>query len=207
MTDVWPVVHTERQALADDLEQLTRYQWATPSLCAGWDIHDVLAHLVETAKSTPLRFIRDLAASGFDFDKANANGVAAERRPDPAATLAAFRAVLLRTSSPPAPRDTRLVEVFVHGEDIRRPLGITRDYPSPSVARAIRFHAGSSPAMGGGKARAAGVTLTATDTDFTLGNGPAVEGPAISLLLAVSGRSCALADLSGPGVPIFAERS
>lgn len=49
-TDVWPTVHAERQALADDLEHVAPDRWATPSLCAGWGVHDVLAHLVETAR-------------------------------------------------------------------------------------------------------------------------------------------------------------
>ncbi len=199
MTDIWPTVHAERQALADDLEHLTPEQWATQSLCAEWDIHDVLAHLVATAKITPWRFFTHFAAAGFDFDKSNANEVAAERAADPIETLAEFRAVQLRRSSPPAPKDTRLVEAFVHGEDIRRPLGISRDYPQAHVTRAIGLQARTSEAMGGGKTLVAGLTVTATDTDFTLGTGPAVEGPAISLLLAVSGRKSALADLTGRG--------
>ena len=206
-TDVWPTVHAERQALADDLEHAAPHRWATPSLCAGWDVHDVLAHLVESAKATPLRFLVRFAAAGFDFDEANAAGVAADRAADPATTLGAFRAVRLRTSSPLAPRDTRLVEAFVHGEDIRRPLAIARDYPRAHVARAIRFRARSSAAMGGGKARVAGVTLVATDANFTLGARPTVEGPAISLLLVASGRRSALADLSGPGVRVIAGRA
>ena len=44
------------------------------------------------------------------------------------------------------------------------------------------------------------VRLTAADTDVSLGQGPEVRGPALSLLLAVSGRRAALADLDGPGV-------
>jgi hypothetical protein len=47
--DVWPIVHAERKSLADDLATLSPDQWATPSLCDGWDIHDVLVHLVATA--------------------------------------------------------------------------------------------------------------------------------------------------------------
>nr|WP_211351752.1 maleylpyruvate isomerase family mycothiol-dependent enzyme [Haloactinospora alba] len=178
----------------------------TRSLCSEWDVHDVLAHLVSSAKDTPLRFLARFAAAGFDFDRFTARGVAAERAADPAETLAEFRAVQSRTSSPPAPKDTRLVEAFVHGEDIRRPLAITREHPRTHVTRAIAFQARTSVAMGGGEARAAGVSLTATDTDCTLGTGPAVEGPAISLLLAVSGREVALDDLSGPGVRVIADR-
>jgi uncharacterized protein (TIGR03083 family) len=53
--DIWPVVHAERRALAADLADLTPEQWETPSLCAGWSVHDVLAHMVATAKETRRR--------------------------------------------------------------------------------------------------------------------------------------------------------
>ncbi len=48
------MVHTERAALIDDLAGLTEDQWASPSLCAGWTVHDVAAHLVGNAKTTRL---------------------------------------------------------------------------------------------------------------------------------------------------------
>ena len=202
----WSVVHAERRALADDLGELPAGCWSTPSLCAGWDVHDVLAHLVATARTTPLRFLAGMVAARFDFDAANAAEVRDERRADPADTLAAFRAVASRTSAPPAPRDTRLVEAFVHGEDIRRPLGIPHDPPRAAVARALRFQVRSSDALGGGRSRVAGVTLLATDTGVRLGEGPVAEGPVTSLLLVASGRRAALADLSGPGAAVLAGR-
>lgn len=200
MTDsIWPVIHHEREALADDLADLTPEQWATPSLCSAWSVHQVLAHLLSAAKMTPPRFFTRFAAAGFNFDAFAANQVAVEGAGGPAATLAAFRAAQSRSSAPPGPKDTWLGEAFVHGEDIRRPLGIKHGYPLPFVTRAIALYARSN-AIIGGKTRVAGVTLTATDTDFSVGNGPAVEGPAISLMLAASGRKSALDDLSGPGV-------
>ncbi len=48
------------------------------------------------------------------------------------------------------------------------------------------------------------VGLTATDDDVSIGDGPEVRGPVLSLLLAVSGRRVALADLDGPGVDAVA---
>jgi uncharacterized protein (TIGR03083 family) len=124
--EVWSFVHTERQALIDDLESLTPEQWAQPSLCPGWDVHDVLAHLVDTAKTTRLGFVRGLIAAKFDFDTDNARGIERERGATPAATLAEFRRVRDETKTPPAALATRLVEAIVHGEDIRRPLGLRR---------------------------------------------------------------------------------
>jgi uncharacterized protein (TIGR03083 family) len=129
-----------------------------------------------------------------------------ERAENPAETLAAFRAVIDRTSTPPAPLESRLVEAFVHGEDIRRPVGLRREYPVAEVVRAITLQARTDAAFGGGKARVAGVELRATDADFTLGAGPVLEGPAISLLLAVCGRRDAFAELSGPGLSLLTAR-
>ncbi|MUN63468.1 maleylpyruvate isomerase family mycothiol-dependent enzyme [Kocuria sediminis] len=199
MTEIWPVVHAERQALARDLEHLPGPQWATPSLCPGWDVHDVLAHLVDDASTTRPGFLCRLAAAGLDFDRCNARGIARQRRADPRATLAAFRAVSDRTTSAPAAPATRLVEAFVHGEDIRRPLGIRRDYPPASVAEALRHQLRTSVRFGGGKERAHGVRLVATDAGLEAGTGPDVRGTAVALLLAVSGRAVEQGELTGPG--------
>ena len=204
---IWPVVHRERLALANDLEGLAPAHWETPSLCPGWSVHDVLAHLVDTAKATRLGFIRRMFAAGFDFDKDNAVGLAGERCADPALTLAAFRQALTRTSTPPAALPTRLVEAFVHGEDIRRPLGINPNYPAKHVAAALEYQVRTSTKMGGGKELAAGFMLVATDTRFEHGSGDMVRGPVLSLLLAVSGRPVGAGELSGPGAEAFAEHA
>ena len=207
MTDsIWPTIHAERKALANDLADLTTEQWATQSLCSEWNVHEVLAHQVSAAKMTPPKFFAKLAAARFNFNKYSAKQVATESAGGPAATLAAFRAVEPRETAPPGSKDTWLGEAFVHGEDIRRPLGITRSYPLPQVTRAIALYARSNVIIHG-KTRVAGLTLKATDTDFSVGSGPLVQGPAISLLLAASGRKSALDDLSGPGVETLRQRS
>ncbi|GAA4088973.1 maleylpyruvate isomerase family mycothiol-dependent enzyme [Nonomuraea soli] len=200
MNAIWDVVHTERAALISDLAQLPAERWATPSLCPGWDVHDVLAHLVDDAKTTWPGFMLRLAAARFDFDRYNGDGLARERRADPRATLAAFEAVSRRTTSAPAPKATRLVEAFVHGEDIRRPLGLGRAYPAEHVAAALRHQLATGVGMGGGKERAAGLRLIATDTSLDHGEGQEVRGTALALLLAVSGRPVAADELTGPGL-------
>ncbi|HET9420437.1 MAG TPA: maleylpyruvate isomerase family mycothiol-dependent enzyme [Nocardioides sp.] len=204
--DIWAAVHAERGALAADLAELSPDQWSTPSLCEGWDVHDVLAHQLETARETRLRFFRRFAAAGFDFDRYNQRGVRAERRADPAETLAAFVAVGASTATPPAPLASRLVEVFVHGEDIRRPLGLAGDYPLEGVALAIRHQSGVSAGMGGAKQLVKGLRIRATDTDLDLGDGPVVEGAAISLLLVLCGRAVAIDEVGGAGADTLTGR-
>jgi uncharacterized protein (TIGR03083 family) len=204
-TSVWPTIHEERAALADDLTGLTQEQWALPTMCSEWNVHEVLAHQLSAAKMTPPKFFVNFAGAGFNFNKFAAKQVSIESEGGPEATLAAFRAAQGRTSAPPGPKDTWLGEAFVHGEDIRRPLGIVHEYPLPAVSRGLGFYAGSDVIIGG-KTRIAGLTLRATDTDFSVGTGPAVEGPAMSLLLAASGRKAALDELSGPGVETLRSR-
>ena len=199
MTDVWEIVHKERMALIQDLEGVPTSKWTTPSLCPGWDVHDVLAHLVADAKTTKLGFIRDMLKARFNFDRANEMGITAEKRKDPTHTLAALTAVKDRTTSAPAPLVTRLVEVIVHGEDIRRPLGLKHQYPVDAVILALKYQLKTGVGMGGGKERANGLRLVATDTDFVHGEGAEVRGSTLSLLLAVSGRPFAAEELAGEG--------
>ncbi|MFI8292136.1 maleylpyruvate isomerase family mycothiol-dependent enzyme [Streptomyces sp. NPDC085614] len=194
------MVHAERAALIEDLARLDDDRWREPSLCEGWTVHDVVAHLVDTALTTRIGFVVGLARARFDFDRQNAVGVERARGADPQETLRRLRRVATRTSTPPAPLDSRLVEEVVHGEDIRRPLGLTRPYPTQAVVRALLLQTRTPASFGGAKELLNRVRLTATDADLAIGTGPEATGPALSLLLAVSGRRVALDDLSGPGV-------
>ncbi len=199
MTDVWSLVHAERDALIADLERVPDAAWETPSGCAGWSVHDVAAHLVDTALTTRIGFVAGLVRARFDFDRQNDRGVQRHRGATPRETLERLRAVARRTSTPPAPLDSRLVEEIVHGEDIRRPLGIRRAYPQEAVERGIHLQARTPRSFGGGKELLAQARLTATDSDVALGEGADVSGPSLSLLLVLTGRSAALDDLEGPG--------
>jgi uncharacterized protein (TIGR03083 family) len=198
--DVWPMVHAERAALITDLEHLPTEQWDRPSLCSGWTVHDVAAHLVDTARTTRIRFLLGLIRARFDFDLQNARGMERARGATPAETLERLRQVATLTSTPPAPLDSRLVEEVVHGEDIRRPLGLTRGYPEEVLVRALRLQTSTRVSFGGAKERVAGKRLVATDADVRIGDGPEVTGPALSLLLVSAGRLVALHELEGPGL-------
>lgn len=204
MTSNWDIVHCERRLLAEDLAALTGEQWAAPSLCKGWDVHDVVAHLTGSATTTRSSFWISLARSGFSFDRANAHEVATERAATPAEALRRYRSTIISTSTPPGPFVTRLIEIVVHGEDIRRPLGITRQAPTPELEEAVRYFAQDQ--LSGGKKRLAGLELTATDEGFTMGSGESVRGPALELLLAASGRPEGLRGLQGAGVALLADR-
>lgn len=207
MHPTWSLVHAERAALVDDLQIVPPEQWELPSWCAGWSVHDVVAHLVDNARATTLRLAIAMVRARFDFDRQNDQGVARERGHDPAETLERLRAVVARTDTPPVPLASRLVEEVVHGEDVRRPLGVRHTYAPDAVRDALTYQARTSVSMGGGRQHAQGLRLVATDTDLVVGDdGEIVEGTALDLLLTVSGRVQAVDALDGPGADVLRTR-
>jgi len=205
MTDPWTLIHAERRALADDLSSLDEEQWARPSLCAGWTVRDVLAHMTATAKITPAKFFPALIGSGFKFNAMTDRLRSNELGSSGAQTLDNFRSVLDATTHPPGPTMAMVGEAVVHSADIRRPLGISRTYPSEAMTSAADFYKGSNLLIGA-KKRIDGLTLRASDVDWSTGSGPEVSGPMISLVLAMCGRKAPLDDLSGDGVAALGNR-
>jgi uncharacterized protein (TIGR03083 family) len=201
----WPLIHAEREALAEDLSSLDDAQWQTPSLCEGWSVRDVLGHMTATARMTPARFFTGLASAGFRFNAMTARDISRETARTPSEQLAEFRVLIPATTAPPGPVEAMLGEAIVHSEDIRRPLGITRDYPQEAVIRVADFFKGSNLLIGS-KRRIAGVELRASDAQWSTGSGPEVSGPALSLVLAMTGRAAALDDLSGDGLATLRSR-
>jgi len=203
--DLWGTIAKEREALATDLTPLTDEQWKTPSLCEGWSVEDVLGHLTASASMTPPAFVGALIKHGFNFTKM-ANAHILERTSGgPAATLAGFRAVTTSKKHPPGPNPTWLGEMVVHGEDIRRPLGIDHAYDEAALREVADFYKGSNLIIGA-KKRIAGLQVKSTDVDWSTGTGPLVEGALKSLVMAMTGRKAAYDDLSGDGVATLRAR-
>lgn len=203
--DIWPLIHAERAALADDVAALDEAQWSAASLCADWTVQDTLAHMTATAKINGLAFFPKIIGAGFSLAKMQKKDLDVEKGSSPAETLSRFAAVVDSRKHPPGPLDTWLGEAVIHAEDIRRPLGIARAYPTAVTVRVADFYKGSNLVVGA-KKRIAGVQLRATDAEWTHGHGPEVSGPILSLVLAMTGRRTALDDLSGEGVTALATR-
>ena len=203
--DTWQRIHTERAALADTLEQLGPDQWGAPSWCSGWAVHVVAGHVLAAAEQTFPNFYKELTLAGFRFD------VFAGRAADRLGALAPeelvrrLRARTTTTNHPPAPVIVMLGEVVVHGQDIRRPLGLAHDVPE-ATAVAVADNYVRTNLLLGSKRRSAGLRLQATDADWSHGDGPTVTGPLLSLVAAASGRTPALDDLAGEGLTTLAGR-
>ncbi len=188
-----------------DLEPSSPQQWATQSLCSDWSVQDVLAHMTATAKMTPPRFFGQFIGSGFRFNTVQAKGVAAERGGSGSDALARFKQELNATTHPPGPVDAMVGELVVHCEDIRRPLGIRHTYSDEALTTTANFYRKSNLLIGA-KRRAEGLTLRATDVDWSAGTGPEITGPLASIILAITGRRAGLADLSGDGLATLTAR-
>lgn len=202
---MWQIVATERAALAADLAGLGDEAWATDSLCAGWSVRDVLAHMTATARMTPTTFLAKLSASRFDFHRMVNHCRLRDLGSSPRATLDLFRETVDLTTGPPLPRAALLGETLIHAEDIRRPLGIHHDYHLDALREVLDFTAGTNLIMGT-KERIEGIHLRATDTDYSHGSGELAAGPLIALVLAATGRAAGCDDLTGPGVPVLRGR-
>ena len=124
--EVFEAVAAERLALADMLEGLTPEQLATPSLCAGWSVQNIGAHLTFLwTVPFPSMMWRVIAARG-SFPKA-VDGLTKEwGRTSIAEIVAGLRAHAHHRKHPPGLPPAPLTDVIVHGEDARIPLGIVR---------------------------------------------------------------------------------
>ena len=204
--DTWQMIKEERASLVDALAALPDDSWNATSLCTGWTVRDVVGHMIATANMTPPKFFAELVGSGFDFQKLTRKDIQryTAGKSDPELVDALCSRIEARTA-PPGPAASWLGETIVHGEDIFRALGGYREHRGEHVVAVADFYKGSNLLLGA-KNRINGVTLRATDTDWRHGSGPEVRGPAIALVLAMTGRKAALDDLGGDGIAVLRER-
>ncbi|SDK49104.1 maleylpyruvate isomerase family mycothiol-dependent enzyme [Streptomyces indicus] len=206
--DVWPLIHAERAALAEDLAGLDAGRWETESLCAGLSVREVLAHLTAAARLNPVTWFAGVVRCRFDFDRQVAMQLERQLGADAAETLARFRAAVPSRRKPPLPPLALLGETVVHGEDIRRPLGIRRAYPAGTLTAVAGYYAGTDLVVVA-KGRIGGLRLVADDGPFTAGpeSGKPVTGGTLALVMAMTGRADYCAELRGEGVELLRERA
>jgi uncharacterized protein (TIGR03083 family) len=205
-TDViWKHIHSERALMAETLAGLPSDAWAKPSLCTGWTIQETAGHILAAAEQTPGNFYKELISARFKFDVFTDRAARRLGALGPAALIERLRARTTTTNHPPAPVMAMLGEIVVHGEDIRRPLGIAHRAPEEALV-AVADSYKKSNLLIGSKKRIAGLRLRASDADWKTGDGPEVTGPLASLILSMTGRKDALRDLSGDGLATFSSR-
>lgn len=206
------LTRTHREGFIDTLESLGPDVWAAPSLCAGWRVVDVAAHLawapVLGAGAGAVAMVRHrfsmnrmIARSAVDWSSRGREAILDQLRDN------------ARTGARPVgmPPVAALADAVVHGLDVRRPLGLPGQVPPTSLAPLAGFTLGTPWPMnavvgGSARRRVAGVRLVATDVAWSHGDGPEVRGSAEALLLLLYGRRPEPGELTGPGADTLAAR-
>jgi uncharacterized protein (TIGR03083 family) len=189
--DVWIDVQEERESLLVLLEALTPLEWNAQSLCAEWQIRDVVGHMV----SSGFRINRFIATD------ARRKGCLADSE-----LVDAFRtAVPTRTHLPGLSSMSMLEDIVVHSLDIRRPL--LRDHAVPEGRMVLVVADLWASRFFVGHKLFADLRVTATDADWSAGEGAAVTGPIEGLVLAMSGRLAGLEELQGEGMDALHRRA
>lgn len=193
----------ERADLAEFLATLTPQEWEAPSLCADWTVKDVVAHMISYEELGTLGLLKRFAKGWV----VRANQVGVDEFTDfSAPQLLDFLRAHLQPRGLTAGFGgmIALVDGTIHHQDIRRALGRPRTVPADRLEQVLALVPGN-PRLGAGR-RIRGLRLRATDVDWEHGHGPEVTGPGEALLMAMTGRPAALADLAGPGLQTLAAR-
>ncbi|KRE99075.1 hypothetical protein ASG88_15175 [Nocardioides sp. Soil777] len=207
--ELWAAIDAQRLRTADLLGELTPREWGRPSLCEGWSVRDVAAHLtlqqmglgsaVHSALRHPGSLNHVIHASARDRAALAPEEIVAEIR-----AMVGSR----RHNVGVTPYET-LIDIVVHGQDIAVPTGRALEVPPTVAATAASRVWGDRNSRKAKVFRALphdGLRLAATDTDWTVSDGPEVRGPVLALLLLITGRPVVLPQLEGEGAGVLAER-
>ncbi|MFC0628063.1 maleylpyruvate isomerase family mycothiol-dependent enzyme [Kribbella deserti] len=192
----------ERLSLADFFEQLTEPEWHADSLCAGWTVRDVAAHMTWSTRTTWPIVLKTVARARFSFDRMETI-LATERAAQftPAELIAQLRETAGSAHrTPGAGILDPLLDALVHGQDVARPLGRARQLPIEPAIHAANHVFGNK--FYGAHRRLRDMRLIATDCDWTAGTGTQdLRGPIADLILVATGRPAGLPALTGPALP------
>jgi uncharacterized protein (TIGR03083 family) len=202
--DTWAMIHAERSRVADMLDGLSSEQWTSDTLCQGWNVQMVAAHMMNAGEQTTSRFLGGLLSNGLRFNVMMDRQARSSALLGPRAIVERIRARTTTTNKPPAAAMAMLGEVVVHGNDIRQPLGISDDTSLEAKLACLEMLKGSNFPVPAKKA-ITGLHLNATDTDWSYGSGLEVNGPLVALLMAMATRPPSPA-LSGEGVATLRSR-
>ena len=182
-------VTAEFVALAELLDELSEADWDTPSLCSGWRVREVVAHLTMPVRYSPESFQAELRECGGDFTRLS-NRVAFRDAALPTDVLVRnLRDEVMHRWVPPGRGPIgALNHVMIHGLDIRVPLERCQELPEGTIRAVL-----DDLAEGGTHTHFGvtldGVRLRATDVEWSFGSGTPIMGSATDLALLLSGRA------------------
>ena len=182
---------TETQAewhrLVGVLEGLTPDQWSHASLCKGWRVREVVAHITMPFRIGPLRFFAGVARARGDFNAFADRAARSDTATMSDATLLNhLRDNVTHPWRPPGGGPIGAISHdVIHGLDITEALRLPGP-PPERVALILREAQAKNLNHFGVDLR--GRQLVGTDADAIVGNGTAVEMPVADILLVITGR-------------------
>jgi uncharacterized protein (TIGR03083 family) len=198
MDTIRDIIAAQRGELAEALTGLPASGWDEPTLCAGWRVREVVAHITMPFRYSGPRFMVELAKSHGRFNEmADRLARRDAARMSPAELAEAVRSNIGHPWRPPGGGfEGALAHDLIHGLDITVPLGIGRPVPAERLRRVLPASTASKSVTYFG-ADLAGIEFRARDLDWTLGSGAPLTGTAADLLLAVCGRKLPAGRLEG----------
>lgn len=188
MTDLQSWVAPTYVELADLLAGAPAATWDAPSLCAGWQVRHVVAHVTMPVRLTPARFGAEMAAAGGDFAVLSETVARRDASLPVEELLDQLRAPELHAWQPPQGGATGALDhAVVHGLDVTLALG----RPAAAPAEAVTAVLDELTAARGGVfgIDLAGVRLESTDSDWSWGHGRLVRADSGSLVALLAGRA------------------
>ena len=197
------MVGDELVGLADALDRLTPEQWEMQSLCVGWRVREVIAHLTMPTRMSSFRFLLEIAKDRGKFNRMADRIARRDAHLANDVLVEAVRSDELRRWTPPGGGARgALVHAVVHGLDVTEALGIARTAPQSHLREVLAALADPKSAKFFGM-DLGGLRLQANDLEWSAGEGRMVNGPARDLVLALSGRPSIPGRLTGDGVSRF----
>ncbi|MCI4066622.1 maleylpyruvate isomerase family mycothiol-dependent enzyme [Micromonospora sp. R77] len=196
-------VVAERREQAELLATLDREQWDAPTLCVGWRVREVVAHVTMPFRMSLPRTVAELVRSGGRFDRmADRCARRDAARMSPEQLVAVRRDTATHPWTPPGGGVAgALAHDVIHGLDITVGLGVDRRVPPERLALVLTGMRPRNIAYFG--VDLTGVRLRATDVDWSLGDGTPLTGLAQDLLLVVCGRRLPPGRLTGGAAARF----
>ncbi|HEY0126934.1 MAG TPA: maleylpyruvate isomerase family mycothiol-dependent enzyme [Blastococcus sp.] len=196
-------VAAERRAQVELYASLSEEDWDSPSLCAGWRVREVLAHVTMPFRYSLRSVVWEIARARGSFDRMADRRARIDARELSTTQLwESLRDNVEHPWSPPGGGPLgALSHDVIHGLDVSTALG--RD-DAASPVRVGMVLAGLRPKqVASFGVDLDGVELLADDLDWSYGRGEPVRGRAQDLLLLVCGRQLPAGRLTGPASSRF----
>jgi uncharacterized protein (TIGR03083 family) len=203
--DLTEAIASERHALAEILSALESAAWDAPTLCGGWRVREVVAHITMPFRYSTSRFVLEVVRARGNFNRMADRCARRDGGVGPDELVATLRDnERYRWKPPGGGFEGALTHDVIHELDITVALGINRRVPEATL-RLVLGTVATPKSLKFFNVDLSGIDLRADDMDWSLGSGTPVWGEAQDLALVLCGRRLPTGRLRGESSTLFAE--